>query len=395
MYIYMGHMRARDTEPYERNFYARNAIELVRDEVTRIDPERKTITCKTGGSLAYDYLVLALGSVSNKFGWPGQDLGGVQGMYSLQDLENIEAATAAGITRAVVVGGGLIGVELAEMFHSRGVPVTFLVREASYMDHAFPPEESALITREILRHGIDLRTGTNLKAILDGGRGRARAVTTDAGAEIACQFVGLTAGVSPNLGLVKTTAIETARGIVVNDYLESSAPGIFAAGDCAQFRDQTGFPGRVFPLWYTGKHQGEALGKILAERITGRSGSFQAGPYTPGIWFNSAKFFNLEWQTYGLVSNQRDPATTFYWQHDDRAIRLVWERRGGDTRITGFNLLGIRYRHAVCEQWLREERPIEYVVDHLPEANFDPEFFPRYETEVRRQFREKFTPARI
>lgn len=397
MYIYMGHMRAQDTEPYERHFYPRNHIELLRDRVTDIRPAAKELGLENGGTLSFDYLVLALGSVSNKFGWPGQDLEGVQGMYSLQDLDGIERASAAGIEHAAIVGGGLIGVELAEMFHTRHIPVSFLVREESYMDHAFPPEESAMITREILRHGVDLKLKTNLKEILDDGQGRARAVVTEAGEEIACQFVGLTAGVSPNVALVKDTEIETARGILVDGLLQTSAEGIFAAGDCAQFRDQAGFPGKIYPLWYTGKHQGKALGRILAERIAGREGAFDAAPWHPGVWFNSAKFFTIEWQTYGFVPNQLEADSTFIWVHprDNKAIRLVWEKNGADTRVTGFNLMGVRYRHEVCERWIREERPVEYVVDRLADANFDPEFFARHEKDFQKAFRKAGPLARV
>ena len=304
MYIYMGHMRLQETEPYERHFYPRNHLDLLRDEVTEIHPDSKEITLKAGGKLAFDYLVLALGSVSNKFGWPGQDLERVQGMYSLQDLEGIEAASQDGIERAAIIGGGLIGVELAEMFHTRHIPVTFLVREEQYMNHAFPPEEAEMIGQEILDHGIDLKLKTNLKEIQGDADGRARGIVTEFGEEIPVQFVGLTAGVSPNITLVKDSSIETARGVVVDDYLQSSVPGIFAAGDCAQFRDQEGFPGKIYPLWYTGKHQGEALGRVLAERITGREGGFDAKPWNPGIWYNSAKFLDTNEEQYRVHIRQ-------------------------------------------------------------------------------------------
>jgi hypothetical protein len=246
-----------------------------------------------------------------------------------------------------------------------------------------------MIGEEILDHGIDLKLKTNLKEIQGDANGRARGIVTEFDEEIPVQFVGLTAGVSPNIELVKDSSIETARGVVVDDFLQSSVPGIFAAGDCAQFRDQAGFPGKIYPLWYTGKHQGEALGRVLAERISGREGGFDARPWDPGIWYNSAKFFTLEWQTYGFVPNKLEPEQTFFWRHptERKAIRLVWEGQGTSTKITGFNVMGIRYRHEVCERWLREERPVEYVVDHLPEANFDPEFFTRHEKDFQKAFR--------
>ena len=112
---------------------------------------------------------------------------------------------------AVIVGGGLIGIELAEMLHSRNIHVTFLVREASYWNNILPAEESAMINRVIREQGIDLRLETELAEIVDDGAGRVGAVTTKTGDRLDCQLVGLTAGVGPNLDLVKTTDIPVGR----------------------------------------------------------------------------------------------------------------------------------------------------------------------------------------
>lgn len=128
MYIYMGHMRYEHTKPYEDSFWHTNKLELVRAWVQRIDTQKKELVLDRGAPLRWDKLAIATGSVTNKFGWPGQDLRGVQGLYGLQDLELLEENTR-GCSRAVIVGGGLIGIELAEMLHTRGIHVTFLVRE--------------------------------------------------------------------------------------------------------------------------------------------------------------------------------------------------------------------------------------------------------------------------
>ena len=118
MYIYMGHMEYRHTKPYEDWFWKKNRIELKRAWVSSVNFDAKKVLFSKGGELAYDKLILAIGSQSNKFGWPGQNLKGVQGLYSYQDLELMEENTK-NIRRAVIVGGGLIGIEMAEMLHSR------------------------------------------------------------------------------------------------------------------------------------------------------------------------------------------------------------------------------------------------------------------------------------
>ena len=205
MYIYMGHMRYQDTKPYEDNFWEKNRIDLIQDRVTAIDAENQSLALQKGNAVQYDVLIVATGSKSRFFGWPGQDLKGVQGLYSIPDLEEMEAFTKD-INRAVVVGGGLIGIEMVEMLHSRHIPVTFLVREVSYFNHLFPPEESAMINQEIRDHHIDFQLQTELKEALGDDAGRVRAVITSKGEEIPCQFLGLTTGVTPNIGVVEESA---------------------------------------------------------------------------------------------------------------------------------------------------------------------------------------------
>lgn len=381
MYIYMGHMRLEDTQPYEDWFWEKNRIQLKKAWVDSIDFSQKQLQTANGEAISYDKLLLAVGSAPNKFGWPGQDLENVHGLYTLQDLSAMETASQEGIQRAVVVGGGLIGIEMAEMFHSRGIPVTLLVREKSYWNHVLPPEESAMINREIERHGIDLRLETELKEIVDDGQGKVAAVITNTGEQIDCQYVGLTAGVHPNIGFLQDTALETQKGILVNEHLQTNLPDVYAIGDCAQLR----FPGpgrrAIEAVWYTGRMMGE----VAAYNICG-----QPTPYAPGIWFNSAKFMDIEYQVYGDVQ-AKAPAEhqPLYWEHSEgrKGIRIIYHAESKAT--LGFNLMGIRYRHEVCEQWIKEGSPIEDVLQNLSLANFDPEFFPTFEAALVRQYNQQ------
>lgn len=373
MYIFMGHMKYQDTKPYEDWFWEKNRIRLLRAWVAGVDTRNKSLRVTGGPDVPYDDLVIATGSRSNRFGWPGQDLPGVQGLYSLQDLETMERDTA-GIERGVIVGGGLIGIETAEMLLSRGIPVTLLVRESSWMDFAFPPEESALINRHIREHGVDLRLGAELSSILPDADGRVRGVRTRDGEEIACRFVALTVGVAPNIGFLEGSGIETDRGVLVDAHLATSAPDVFAAGDCAQLRQPE--PGRraVEPVWYVGRAMGEALARTLTGERT---------RYEQGIWFNSAKFFDIEWQIYGEVPAQLpDGRQSLYWEDAAGRKSIRIDYRVEDEAVTGFNLLGVRYRQEACEAWIRQRRSIRYVLQHLGAANFDPEFYRQHEGDL-------------
>ena len=373
MYVFMGHMRYRDTKPFEDSFWGEQRLELVRAWVTRIDLEKKRLVLHGKPPLAWDKLLLATGSKPNRFGWPGQDLEGVQGLWGLADLKTLHDSCARA-REAVIVGGGLIGVELAEMLHSRGLGVTFLVRESSYWNNVLPAEESAMVGREIRAHGVGLRLATQLQSIEDDGRGRAAAVRTDQGERIPCQIVGLTPGVSPNIDLVKESAIPCARGILVDRHLRTRVPDVFAAGDCAEI-ERPGEKSLVQQVWYTGKQQGE----LVAEVIAG-----QEREYEPGVWFNSAKFFDLEYQTYGRVNRNVPGEASLYWEHagGKKSVRIV--HVGG--KVIGGNVMGVRWRHAVCERWIEEGRGLAHVLPRIGEASFDPELFARHEQEIAAAF---------
>ncbi len=384
MYVYMGHMKFEHTQPYENWFWKKNRIELKKGYVKNIDSKNKNLVFADNDTLAYDKLIIATGSKPNKFGWPGQDLKGVMGMYHKQDLDNLEkyAPNNKVCKRAVIVGGGLIGIELAEMLHSRHIPVTFLVREDSFWNGVLPDGESAMINREILRSGIDLRLGVNLKEIKSDGDGKATSVViAETGEEIRCDVVGLTAGVSPNVDFIKDSDIEIGRGVKVNRFLETNIQDIYAIGDCAEQHEAIGSRRPIEAVWYTGRMMGETVAQtICGNRIE----------YKPGHWFNSAKFIDIEYQTYGWVWAQpKENESRFYWEHEDgtKCIHINYDKK---TRaFIGINTFGIRMRHQFFDKVLTEKRSVEHVLEHLADANFDPEFYKLYEKEIVAKFNEE------
>ena len=377
MYIYMGHMKFEHTQPYENWFWKKNRIELKKKYVKSIETKNKTLFFAEGDSLKYDKLIIATGSKPNKFGWPGQDLEGVMGMYHKQDLENLETLAPNNkiCKRAVIVGGGLIGIELAEMLNSRNIPVTFLVREHSFWNGVLPEEESKMINEHIKAHHIDLRLNTNLKKIVSDENGKVKSIIIEeTGEEIECNVVGLTAGVTPNINFLKNSEIYTGKGVKVNRYLETNIPDVYAIGDCAEQHEGIDQRRPIEAVWYTGRMMGETLAQtICGNRIQ----------YKPGHWFNSAKFLDIEYQTYGWVFPQlREGETDFYWEHADgkRCLHFVWNKDSG--QFIGLNTFGIRLRHEVFDRILRDEENIDYVIENLAAANFDPEHYKTIEADV-------------
>lgn len=383
MYVYMGHMKFDHIQPYENWFWEKNRIELKEGWVDKVDFKGKNIEFKTGEILGYDELVIASGSKPNKFGWPGQDLKGVQGLYSKQDLELMEESTQSGVERAVIVGGGLIGIEMAEMLAYKKIPVTFLVREVGFWDNVLPKEESQLVGKHIREHHIDLRLESELQEIIGDSVGRVKAVRTKSGEEIKCQFVGLTAGVTPNIDFLRNLELEVNRGVKVDLGFQTNIPNVYSIGDCAEFNQAPAADRRpIEQVWYTGRMHGETLANTLAGKKL---------IYQPGIWFNSAKFLDIEYQTYGTVPPNWDSekVKSFYWEHSGGkvAFRMLTDNSG---IILGINNFGFRLRHEFFNKAIAEKWKASKVMANLEKANFDPEFFAPYYIEIQKAFKSQF-----
>lgn len=390
MYIYMGHMGYEQTKPYEDDFWTKNRIDLVFDRIEDVDFKKKVAHTQSGVPLAYDVLILATGSRPNKFGWKGQDLPGVQGLYSFQDLELLEENThpplcspkERKVKQAVIVGGGLIGVELAEMLLTRNIEVHFLIREDRFWGGVLPKEESELIRRHIESHHVKLHFNTELDEALAGEDKRVQQIRTKDGRIMDCQLLGLTAGVSPNVAFLRSKEIAINRGILVNEFLETNIPDVYALGDCAEMK--TAIPGRrpIEQVWYTGRMMGETVAQTICGTPTA---------YAPGHWFNSAKFFDIEYQTYGKVDAElAEGEEHFYWENSagDKCLKMVFDKQ--TKRFIGLNVFGIRLRHELLDRWLSEERDVEFIISHLKNANFDPELFKGDEKAIIQSYNQEF-----
>ncbi len=378
MYVYMGHMKWDHLKPYEDWFWEKNRIGLKNAYVSQVHPEINQLTFSSGEIMSYDQLIIATGSNYNKFGWKGEDLDGVQGMVTKQDVELLEVNTVH-CKRAVIVGGGLIGSELAEMLSTRNIPVTFLVRESSFWNGVLPPGESEMINNHIREHHIDLRLNSTLKEIVADENGRAKGVIIEeTGEEIACDLVGLTAGVSPNISFLEGSGIELGRGVKVNRILQTNYKNVYAIGDCAEQHEAIGNRKPVEAVWYTGRMMGEVVAQTIC---------MNPREYNPGHWFNSAKFFDIEYQTYGWVFPEpREGEAHFHWQHQEGRKCITINYQEESRKFVGINTFGIRMKHETFDKWLTEGRSVEFVIENLKQANFEPEFYETYETEIQNSF---------
>ena len=198
---------------------------------------------------------------------------------------------------------------------------------------------------------------------------------------IPCQFVGLTAGVRPNIDFIKNTSIASKRGILVNKYLETNQADIYAIGDCAEQQEPVEGRRAIEAVWYTGRMMGETLAKTIVDEKTA---------YRPGHWFNSAKFFDIEYQTYGWVAAHPDENEShFHWENREKNLGITIAFNKTTHEFLGINTFGLRMRHEIFDQILTEKRSVSHVIEHLNDCNFDPEFFTSYATQIVAKFNQE------
>lgn len=362
MYAYMDRMTLRDLEPFERKVYDKKRIQRVRGKVIDLDAHEQTVKLDAG-PLRYDRLLLATGSLARRIDWPGLQKirSGVVNFVSLQDLQVCERQTRHGM-HAAVAGGGLIGIELAECLRHHGVQVTYLIREPWYMAPKLSEAEGRMVEEELAHHGVNMMTNESIASVDSGPRGELTSVTTEANNRIECSLLGVCIGVQPNVEWLQAarTPPEMKRGVVVDRAFRSSLPNVFACGDCAEIDAAPG-PPFVEQMWYSAKRQGElAALSMLGDPIE----------YKPPIFFNSAKFFGIEYTTVGTMAKE---------EHDEFFVRIPGRRvsiriHEAVNEVRGFSLLGSRWDHTRLQKWIAERRPLDYVMEHLEEAQFDVEF---------------------
>lgn len=366
MYAFMDRMNRRDLEPYERKMYDKQQIDRIRGRVVDLEANRQELTLDSGRTVNYDRLLLAVGAKPRMLPFEGADETdeGIVHFVSMQDLDECERL-AWESEKAVVVGGGLVGIELVECLNFHGLDVTFLVREPHFWPAGLHREEGKIIERHIQEHGIDLRMKEELSAIIPDDDGRVDAIETDRGNRIPCGMLGISIGVTPNVDWLERvqTPPELDEGIKVDRSFETSLPDVWAAGDCVEIDMGDGETLNEL-IWYTARDHGQLAARgMLGDDIR----------YEPPVFYNSAKFLEIEYTTVGTVTTAPEGTKTLYRKMPSEPItqRILVDKKD---RVIGFNMLGSRWDHRILSTWVEQRRPLDWVRDHLHQAQFDVEF---------------------
>lgn len=258
------------------NFYADNDIELIRGvTVTSIDANLRQITLATGEPLDYTDVVIATGTRARPLPVPGSDFAGVHTIRTLDDALRLrgELHTAR---RVVVVGAGFIGLEVAAIARHLELPVTVLAGPNAPLERVVSPAVSRWFTTHHAAMGVDIVTGQSAVAFAGDG-GRVSSVVTDSGACYDADVVIVGVGAVPNVELAAGSGIAVVDGVVVDEYLQTSEPGIWAVGDCASY---PGHPNRVESV-----QNAVDQGRLLAHNLLAALEGDELTRYSALPWF--------------------------------------------------------------------------------------------------------------
>lgn len=265
--------------------------------VTAIDTQARQVLLGTGSDasrISYDRLLIANGARALMPPIPGlADTPGVFALKTLDDADRVVARLPQA-RRAVVIGSGFIGLEAAQALVRRGLMVTVVEAQAQVLPQMLDAEMAALVEQRLRENGIDVRLNSPAQAVLGGADGVTAVLA--GGQELPCDLVICAAGVRPDLSLLSGSGIATATGILVNEYMETSAPDVYAAGDVVEGLDHQG-QRRVLPIWPNAVNGGSIAG---ANMVSARSRCFRGHD---GV--NVVRIFDLPVASFGNIKDGR------------------------------------------------------------------------------------------
>lgn len=261
-YLLTGHIPERQLYPYARAELRALGLHFVHGHVQSIDARAHVLALEGGKQLRYDRLLLAVGARAVRPALDGINLQGVVTLDNIADARRI-LRLARRARRAVVIGGGITALEIAEGLAARGIETHYLLRRDRYWSSVLDEVESRLVEARLHAEGLILHHRTEVLEI-HARRGRVASVQITGGKQIACQILGIAIGIRPRLELAQTAGLATERGVLVDDRLRTSAPDIFAAGDVAQVFDPVSGEHKLDSLWWVAVDQGRAAAENLA-----------------------------------------------------------------------------------------------------------------------------------
>lgn len=275
---------------HDKEHFNSIGVRQIQDQVVSIDSSSRNVTLAGGESLSYDRLLLATGSYPVKPPVEGLDLPGIHHCWTLEDARNI-AKYAGKDSKVVLMGVGFIGCIIMEALVARGVKLTVVEMGDRMVPRMMDSTAGNLIRRWSSDKGVVVHTSTRVVAVeANSGGGSGLRLKCDGADDIDADLVVVATGVQPDIGFLKGSGLELDKGVVVDGYLQSSAPGIYAAGDVCEGMD-----------WSTGQRAVHAIQPVAVEtgRIAALNMAGQETPYSGSLGMNVLDTLGLISTSYG------------------------------------------------------------------------------------------------
>jgi NAD(P)H-nitrite reductase large subunit len=366
-YLLSGEIKEDQIFYRSKNFYEKQHIKTrLGRTVTKVDFEKSKVELKDGEKIPYDRLLIAMGGIPFIPKIEGVHLSGVSTFTKLDDAKKLLSILPR-VQRAIVVGGGLIGLKVAEALKKRGVEVTVVELANHILNLTLDETASLLLEKALEKEGIHLMTSTTVEKIL--GDRKVESVHLSNGKTMNAQLVILAIGVVPNVGIFKDTPLQIDKGILVNERMETNLPHIYAAGDVTQSYDKILKMVRPLPIWPNAYHQG----KIAGYQMVGRE-EYQ---YEGGFTMNSIEVAHLPIISIGLTQPPSEDGYQVFKKIDRRAntYRKIILK---EDRVVGAILMGEIDRAGIITGLLREGLSVKGFKKELLKNPFGWISFPKH-----------------
>ena len=299
------------------DFYEKNNLRTIFNKrVVQLDFNRAAVKLDGGRTLGWEKLLLATGGVPIVPGIEGIGLKGISTFNKFDDARVVDELLnqCGGKVRAVVIGGGLIGVSVTEALVKRGVQVTIVEMKERILNTILDEEASTLEKKALMQAGVEIITGHTVSKISSYASNEATGVNLDDNRPMPCEMVIIAIGVRPRIELVSDSSIETNRGVVVDRYMATSRPGVYACGDIAEAYDFAYKENRLTPIWPNAYLGGRIAGLNMAGVLT---------KYPGGTAMNSMKYFGVNIVSAGMVNLPDDSCEVISEKHGDIYKKVV------------------------------------------------------------------------
>jgi len=342
------------------DFYEKNRVNLLLNaEVVGVDSARKQVKLAAGDTIGYDRLLVATGG--DPFVPPIEGLAGKDRIFTFTTWDDAEKlkGVAADMERVVVIGGGLIGLKAAEGIHLLGKQITIVELADRILSAAFDRPAGRVVAKKMKANGIDVITEDTVVRI-EGEGARISGVTLKSGDYIPCDTVVVAIGVRPAAGFLKGSKVEVNRGIVVNDTMETSVQGIYAAGDVAEASDFFSGQKNPMPIWPDAYIQGDVAGTAMAGGEK---------PYGGGLAMNSIELFKVPTISMG-ITNPVEPKEFEIFTYQDMENYQYRKIVLQDNRLVGAVLVGQVDRAGIFSGLIREKVDVTPFKEQLLAPDF-------------------------